>query len=353
MFYQNSPKISKFYNRKVSIKSDKFILKGAINSGKTTLLKEWLLQNSKEDEILYINLNDIRCDENYIKENLKDFLNANKQIKILGLDGIKSDFNVDFLNLKIGCVAKNCEVKFKYFDEIFVNNLDFEEFMLFYKKKFDLKTMFSSFIAYGNGVRNVFCDFEDITPFLQNILKANLDQIQIEILKKCCEFTNKIFSTHQVYKSLKENIKVSKDRVYDTILKFENEKYINFLTSKNNQNAKKIFINDFAIISSLNINKNFQNIFSNIVYCELLKLKKEFFHENDIDFFVPDLNLGILCIPFRQSDLVFLKFKKLIKKLKELNIVKLIVVSMSNSKSLEIEGIKCEIMPFWQFSASL
>ncbi|WP_052137722.1 AAA family ATPase [Campylobacter sputorum] len=354
MFYQNPPKISKFYDRKISIGSDKFILKGAINSGKTTLLKEWLLRNGNDDEILYVNFDDIRCDEKYIKENLSNFILTHKRLKAIALDGVNSDFDLDFVNLKVGCATKNNELKFENYDEIYVNNLDFEEFMVFYKKKFDIRTMFSSFINYGNGAGSVFCDINDMTIFLQNILKSNLDKTQIEILKQCCELTNKTFSANSIYKFLKKGMKISKDRVYETIFKFENEKYINLLPKINQTNgAKKIYMSDFAIISALNVNKNFQIIFSNIVYCELLKLKKEFFYENDIDFFIPDLNLGILCIPFRPSDLIFLKFKKLINKLKYLNIIKLIVISMSNQGLLEIEGIKCEIMPFWQFSASL
>lgn len=354
MFYQNPPKISKFYDRKINIQSDRFVLKGTINSGKSMLLKEWLLKDGKENEILYINLDDIRCDEKYIKQNLQNFLDSHKHIKVLAIDGIKNDFDIKFDNLKVGFASRNHELNLKNFDEIIVNNLDFEEFMLFYKKKFDVGTMFSSFINYGNGAGSAFYDINEINLFLQNILKSNLDLIEIEILKQCSELVNKTFSVNAIYKILKQSMKISKDRVYESVFRLENERYINLLSKLNQENSsKKLYLSDFGMIAMLSINKNFQAIFSNIVYCELLKLKQEFFYENDIEFFIPNLRLGIVCIPFRGSDLVFLKFKKLIKKLKELKIVKFIVVSMSSSASLEIEGIKCEIMPFWQFSASL
>lgn len=53
--------------------------------------------------------------------------------------------------------------------------------------------------------------------------------------------------------------------------------------------------------------------------------------------FIPDLNWEYYT-PFRQSDLIFLKFKKLINKLKYLNIIKLIVISMSNQRFVRDRG---------------
>ena len=64
-------------------------------------------------------------------------------------------------------------------------------------------------------------------------------------------------------------------------------------------------------------------------------------------------NLAFLIIPFTTSEFIYLKFKKLFEKLKKMRISKLYAITMGNEESFTIEGIKCEITPFWQYALSI
>lgn len=359
MFYQNPPKNLFFQNRKQCIENTaRILIKGAINSGKSALGIEWLNQNATKEQILWVNLDDLRCDEKEICQNLVPFLKANSKIKFVFLDGLRNDTNLpDFSQFyEISLLISTCDksINLDNFKQIYLNNLDFEEFIAFYPKNFDISTTFSNFINFGNGLNNTKFDVFEINKFLQSLILSKLNEIQRKIFAQCIAYTHRNFSTFLLYKDIKQNDKTSKNSVYFYTQKLQNEGYINLVSKFQSPNsAKKLYLSDFAFFNAFSVNKNFNAVFANIIYCELLKIKCEIFYDDGLDFIVPKLEFAVLVIPFRQSDLIFLQFKKLIKKLQNLGIFRLIVISMSNKANFQINNVKCEIMPFWEFSASL
>ena len=71
--YQAPIKNAKFIPRKYEIISPKTLIIGAISSGKTALVYEFL-SHYKSEERLYINLDDLRIDRALLLANLKEFL---------------------------------------------------------------------------------------------------------------------------------------------------------------------------------------------------------------------------------------------------------------------------------------
>lgn len=361
MFYQNPPKNLVFQNRRENIENtERILIQGTINSGKTTLGNEWLSQKGSLEQILCVNFDDLRCDEKYVCENLLPFLKANPKIKFIFLDGLKCEIapNLahlwDFSEISFFVSTYQKSLNLSGFKRIFINNLDFEEFIAIYPKNFDISATFGNFINFGNGLGNTNFDLSQINKFLQTLILSRLNEIESKIFAKCISFTHRNFSIFALYKDMKKTSKISKDSVYFCIQKLQNEGYINLLSKFQSPNCtKKLYLSDFAFFNAFSINKNLNAVFANIVYCELLKTKCDFFYDDDIDFIVPKLGFVVLVIPFRQSELIFLLFKKLVGKLLNLAIFRVIVISMSNRANFETNGVKCEIMPFWEFSASL
>ena len=73
LYYNQPLRSSKFIPRKYEIISPKTLIIGAVSSGKTALVYEFL-SHYKSEERLYINLDDIRIDRAPLLANLKEFL---------------------------------------------------------------------------------------------------------------------------------------------------------------------------------------------------------------------------------------------------------------------------------------
>lgn len=355
-FYQNPIQFGEILNRKKRVTSSKTIIKGAFNCGKSYFAFEWFKQfEFKSDEILYLDLNDLRANHQNIFENLYIFLQQNPKIKALCIKNLnfEIDFNFDKLNIKnilITSELKNLHIK--NFSELYVNGVDFEEFIAFFNKNLEQSSLFSQFLIYGNGIKNSKFQTHQVANFLQSLIKSKFNQTQTLILIECAKQLGRNFSSFEIYKNIKNSHKISKDTTYKTIKEFENMSLICFCPHLQTE-QKKLFFYDFSFKSVLNYQKDFYSTLLNALFCELNKLEMEIFYNDFLDFIIPKKELGILLIPFSQVDLIYLKFKKILINLRQLNIKTLKVITITNQKTYFLDGIKCEIIPFWQYAISL
>ncbi|MFL1707156.1 ATP-binding protein [Campylobacter sp. MOP7] len=357
--YNTPLKSIKFIDRKFSITSPNTLIIGSDGSGKTSLAIDHLKQ-FKNEEILYINLQDIRISEAKILDDLELFLKDNNTIKALVIEGITLPehivamdkiSNLNLQNIIITTELKN--INLSGFKKLNLSGLDYEEFIAFFPKNLDQDQLFSHFVTHGNNLNSVFLDQSEVIENLQSRLKSKLGEVEINLLKECAAFQGANLSAYELYKNLKTRSKISKDRVYAGLVDLENRGFINLIAKFDQPTAaKKLYFNDFAMRNALSLKKDFAKLFSNMVFCELFKFKEEIFYTKDFDFFLSKRKLAILCIPFSDSDLIFLKFKKLHANLKALGVNKLQVISVANQADLSIEGIKCEILPFSRWALS-
>lgn len=371
-FYENPPEIQKFIPRKKGVNSSKTILFGCVGSGKSYILAEYIL-NFKKDEFLYINFADLRYKFTHLNaefDKIFEFLEKNSQIGALFLDNL-DEFSENeilhlqnLLNSQNGKVSPNLQsiiistrknsLNLQGFEKVKITPLCFEEFIAFDKRRTDINAIISAFFLQGGTPKNSFLNGGEIISSEQNALKSALNKNEIAVLKECCEFIAQPFSANKIYLSLKEQIRISKDSIYGCVAKFEDENFVNFVSKFGDEKAaKRLFLSNFNLKDALSFKKDFSKKFINAIFCEIANLGEPIFYTKDLDFYLPSRNLGVLAIPFSASEIVFLKFKKLIGELKRLKITRLSVISMANSGLLEIEGIKCEVVPFPQFALGL
>ncbi|MBF0923763.1 MAG: ATP-binding protein, partial [Campylobacter concisus] len=218
----------------------------------------------------------------------------------------------------------------------------------------DQDLLFSYFLAHGNEIASAFLDSSEVTAHLQQLLRANLNEQSIAILKECATKCHDTISAFGIYKNLKEQMKISKDSVYSAINLLNESGYVEFVPNLDESStSKKIYFTNFALRNALCLKKDFLAVFANVVFCELLKFKDEIYYTKEIDFFLTKRKLAIICVPFSAPEIVFLKFKKLHTSLKELGVSKLQIISVANQAEQSIEGIKCEILPFSRWSLGL
>lgn len=299
--------------------------------------------------------------ENFFRK-LKEFLAANEQISSLFLD------NFGGADLEISSLAKFAEtaklqrfiistrdknLSLSGFERLELLPLSFEEFIAFDKRHNEVSAMISAFLSQGGGAKNPFLAPAEILEFEQRLLKANFSRAEILILKECIRFVHASFSANKIYTALKAKIKISKDAVYGTIAKLERENFIKFLSKAGEPaRAKKLYFSHFNMREILTPKKDFVKKFANVLFCELLGLGAPIFYEKNLDFYLPSLKMGVLIIPFSDADIIFLKFRKILSELKSLGVTSLKVISMANSGRLEIEGIRCDVVPFHEFALS-
>lgn len=358
-FYQAPLKAVKFIDRKFSITAPKTLIIASEASGKTSLIYEHL-KSFKSEERLYINFADIRVDPTEILQNLPAFLHANPAIKILAADNISSQEEASQISL-IAQNLPNCiiatdqkNINLQGFSRLILGLLDYEEFIAFFPKNFDEAQLFSHYLLHGKSPSSAFLDPNDVTQILQNRLKSQLSQNNLQIIKECAALVGQNFSAHEIYGTLKQRMKISKDSVYGGISELENRGFIAYAAKFGEPNAaKRLYFCDFALRNALNLKKDFARLFANVVFCELDKFSEPIFYTKEFDFFLAKRKIALLCIPFSDSDLIFLKFKKLHANLKNLGINRLQVISVANSGELVIQGIKCEILPFTRWALGI
>ncbi|EAT99408.1 ATP-binding protein [Campylobacter curvus] len=359
-FYETPLKTIKFINRKQFVSNQKTLIIGSPQSGKTSLMCEYLAQY-KAEERLYINLKDLRADPLNLLTDLSEFLAAHPSLKALGVDNLSSQNEAEILKkidtstLETIIIATDQRsFRFENFSVLELGYLDYEEFILFFKKNLDANFLFSHFLAHGGAIKCAFLDASEVSESLQNDLKKELSPVNLNIIKECASKCHDTVSAFEIYKILKQSVKISKDSVYAGLNELENSGFIITLPKFNEPNAtKKLYFRNFALRNTLSAKKDFTATFANVILCELLKFKDEIFYTKELDFFLIKRKLTVLCIPFSASEIIFLKFKKLHPLLKNLNVSRLQVISVANSGEMSIEGIKCEILPFSRWALGI
>lgn len=346
--YQNPPKSREFLERKISINGFKILIKGTNGSGKSSLILNHL---NKFDNFLYIDLDDVRnfgIDFN----NLNEFIKA-KNIKALAIENLKSKIelpNCD--NIIISSDLNSLHID--EFEEFEIFGLDYEEFILFYRKNYEARTLFSHFLIRGNLAFSPFISEFETTAFLQKHIKASKGDLNSKILANIANFIHQPLNSFKIYKTLKTHMKLSKDKLYQNITDLEDQNLIKTISHINDNIAlKRVYFSNFALKSALSLHKDPKTTIANMVFCELLKLKKEIKYSNQIDFIIPNINYGILILPFLPSELAILKAKKLSNYCNDLGLKKVDIISNSQSQIAKFEKITYNVMPFWQWAIGL
>lgn len=339
-----------FIERKIKITHPKTILIGPARVGKTYLIYDFLSLH-KTKEYIYIDLNDIRNDKEEIASNLDSFLRQN-QIKVLVLENFDFDFEIPYCDNII--ITSKLNKKLRGFKNLEVFPLDFEEYLLHDNKHQNPIQSFNFFLKYGNLPEIINIDeYKKITR-LQELLKLQSNDLtKEEILKILCENCDEKKSLLQLFNKLKEKIKISKDKFYETAKEFENNKTIYFLEKyKQEKASKKIYSYNHAFLNSLTHNKKFKNEFANMVFLELCNKYTQLYYLDNIDFYIKSKNLAIVPIPFFNTFLMNNALKKIYKTALEFNIKQIHIITVSNEEIIKHNQLKISVTPFYEWSLS-
>ncbi len=135
-----------FFERKIRITHPKTILNGPLKCGKSYLIYDYL-SNFKSEDYLYLDLSDLRNNKEEITENLELFIKKHP-IKVLVLENYEFDFEFPLVDSVI--ITTSIIKNLKGFKNVWLNALDFEEFLLHDNKHQNITQSFNHFFKYGN-----------------------------------------------------------------------------------------------------------------------------------------------------------------------------------------------------------
>ncbi|AXH09171.1 hypothetical protein CP960_05610 [Malaciobacter halophilus] len=339
-----------FLERKVKIQNPKTYVFGAPKCGKTYLIYDYLASFNTKDYI-YIDFKDFRNDLEEIKTHLAEFILQNS-IKVLVLENF--DFSFKLPKCENIIISGHNNIELKEFDKLQVKALDFEEYLL-HENRFHTATQaFNNFLKYGNMPGVVNLEEHNKERRLQEILRLYAkDSTYEQILKVLFLNIDEKKSLFQLFNTLKNHIKISKDKFYATVKTFENSGLVYFLPKYNQEKAvKKIYSYNHAFLNAISHSKKFKNEFTNMVFLQLEVNFENIFYLDNIDFFIPSQNYLILSIPFFNPLLKKGVQKKLNKVLKEHTISKIDIVTVGYNENFFINDIEVEVVPFFQWAVS-
>jgi predicted AAA+ superfamily ATPase len=345
-FYENRPRNTLFYPRKLRLPNGSFILYGARGVGKTALILDYLA-SMREDSVLYIDCQDpIFALEEIDIEEIEEFI-ATERIELLVLDHWFDSF--------LSRIPKSCNTVIvsrvlpKNFAlpafELFA--LDYEEFLTFDRGNSPSQS-FSRFLKSGtlpsiNSVKS-----SSALLALRAFFYEKFDELESRLLLIIARFHGRRATTHQIYSSAKEYFRISKDWTYKTLKNFENEKVVIRIEDLLD-GGSKIYIYDFILSRYLNRHQPFAVTFDAMIAIALYKHGKEFVGFGSGAYLLKYCNELVISSPFESKESLLKKIGNIVKK-SQIGLSKISVVSVSNRYSAEYEGIAIETLPYYEWS---
>ncbi len=340
-FYKIDLHIDKFHDRKMYIDENSYQINGISQSGKTKLIKHYLL-GLKKSSYLYIDCNDVRIEIDSLNQYLSHFCIKNK-IDTLALDNYKEE--IEFVNVSQLLISCELHLKIDILESIWLYPLDYEEFLA-YEHKYDSSAL-NHFFQLGGFASMQKIHSDERNRYIQKTLQNSLSEMEFDILKFCSKMLSQKVSAFTIYERLKSIRKISKDKLYKSYENLLAKKYIHTLQKYEHARAtKKLYLCDISLKTALSVDKHFGRLFENMVFLELLKADIECYYDDGVEFYLPNNSEVIICMPFADERALFKKMEQIEAFLFTHGIEKLTAITMNTEGGISHPLCKVEMLPF-------
>lgn len=322
---------------------------GAKGIGKTEIiLNHYAKAEFSSSKKMYLNLNDSHLNQCKISESLLDFLQK-ETIDILILDhfspSLFSPTLLDSIPTPQITIISQSPLTNPNYNLVEIPPITFQEFTKIRKTPID--ESLNSYLKFGNLLEAEYLNEYKKGEFLK-ILAG--DSINFWILQNLILHLGQKASIHQIFTKLKKEGKLSKDRFYEYCKILNESKILFWLTKFEHESApKKLYFWDFTLKNTISYERNFALLFENMVFLELLyHFKEEIFYTDKLDFYLPNLSLGILCMPFIQHHILESRLHKITKEREFCD--SFLILSLNHKESGENLGTPYQVLPFKDFA---
>ena len=346
-FYRQDLHAPGFVERKFTPPEHSFHLSGIALSGKTTLIKHYLLQQKKAS-YLYIDCSDIRIDPERYNAQIRAFCNRH-EIATVVLDNYRPELILPSVRQLI--LVSRDAVAGTDFPHYRLFPLDFEEFLAF-EHKYD-ESALNDFLQLGGFPVMHKTPSEERNLLLQQVFARALGDIGFDLLQLTARLHTQKVSAYMLYERLKSERRISKDMLYRRYEQLMQAGYLHAVAKFGHPRAtKKLYLCDIALKNALVFQKHFGRLFENLVLTELIKHHGEVYYEEQIDFYLPGSNRVILCMPFGTKEILFKKIEQAEAFIVTQGARRVEVITMSSESALHHPFVDVEMIPFAQWALS-
>lgn len=340
-FYKQDLHTSYYIERKIQLVDTNYQIYGITQSGKTTLVKHYLL-GKKKSSYLYLDCNDVRIDKTVLNRHLQNFCDQN-EIKCVVLDNY--DSNIFFPQVEQLIIITQQMIHNTSLRSIQLYPLAFEEFLA-YEHKFD-STALNHFFQLGGFPAMHSIHSEERSRYIQLSLQHAMSDIEFDLMLLIAKMTAQKVSSFTLYERLKTQRKISKNMLYQSVNALLDKGYLHQLAKFGHPRAtKKIYLCDIAVKNALTTHKHFGRLFENLIYLELLKHGVDAYYEEKIDFYLPAQRRIVLPLPFGNQEMLFKSIESIEGFIITHNIARVEVITMSSEGHLAHPFVKAEMIPF-------
>ncbi len=346
-YYRQDLHAQGFVERRFSPPAGSFALEGLPLSGKTALLKHYLL-GLKKASYLYVDCADIRIDPAAFNREIGPFCRRH-DIAVAVLDNYRAGLAVPDVPQLI--LAGRSLPDVHGLPRHRLRLPDFEEFLAF-ERKYD-ESALNDYLQIGAFPVMHRTPAEERTRVLQRTFADALGDIGFDLLVLTARLHTQKVSAHMLYERLRAERKISKDTLYRRFDRLVSEGYVHAVGKYGHPRAtKKLYLCDIALKNALVFQKHFGRLFENLVLTELVKHGTPVFYEEQVDFYLPETGRIVLCMPFGTKELLFKKIEKTEAFIAAHGVERVEVVTMSSESELNHPLARVEMIPFAQWALS-
>lgn len=291
--------------RRYGINGNRVFLYGAAGCGKSALA---LMRGARFKKALYVNCLDKRYEIDSLNALILK-LYLEKSLECLIVDGYTSAVHLPKIE-NIILINQNPAFAPEGFALKRIDGLSFEEYISFDKKNISINNLFNLFLKEGNLPCIAFVESSYKITAKQDMLKLNLGQ-DYDIFCELLLMQGLKLSGLQIYRLLKKELKISKDRLYALLKTLEMSGYIHFVQHIKNANAAKMYFYDFALPMCVSNERNFHAGVENMVLLEIMKFNCGEIFYGDIGEFISKIGV-FLVMPFATKEIIESKLQKVL-----------------------------------------
>jgi hypothetical protein len=345
-YHENPPQNGHYTLRKTSLPLEGNVnLHGARGSGKTSLVLDYLWATEKK--VLYIDLEDPNLILNTLETlPLQDFIDEHT-IEELILDHYEEGMIEVFPRIKRLILVSRIPLKLSGFQQVQLHPLDYEEFLAF-DHAANANNAFNRFLKCGT-LPAMAKQAKNTTLLMKQFFQQQFSANEQALMLILARYHSQPMTTHQIYSFAKEHFKISKDFVYSTIKRLQEEELLYFIEDAEKRSGKKMILYDFAFAKYLTVNQPFGVQFDSMVALTLLKHRVNF-RTLGIHGYLTDTSELIIPAPFESEERFWIKAQKKFSLFKKHHITKVTIISVANSYDFDIEKLHFEAVPFNEWS---
>ncbi len=346
-FNTNRPENTIFHSRKLVLpERGSFQVVGARGVGKSALVIEYLQSLSSLDW-LYIDCQDpIFALEDIDSALLEQFI-LEESIDTVVLDHYYEGFLESLprsVQLILVSRRRLAEVELPTL-ELF--GLDYEEFLSFERDSSPTNS-FNSFFKVGTLPLATHKDASALNSAMRQFFYASFGEDESRLMLILARFQGRRLTTHQIYTYAKEYFRISKDWIYRTIKRFEEEKLIFFIEDIDVKGARKMIVYDYALSRYLAKEQPFAITFDAMIALALVKHGFEFSSFGGQGYIVGSELVSPS--PFDSEEQAWKKSYNLATKYHKIGIKHVWLITISEHYRFELGDISFEGIPFYEWS---